>query len=566
MENIKRWKTRDPIPPEVEEALAGFHPILRQILFNRGLLDFRQADEFLEATRPQDSDPFSMLGMQEAVDRLAFAVNRGERIAVYGDYDADGVSATALMMQTFKALKANVRHYIPNRFDEGYGLNTEALDELAADGVQVVLTVDCGIRALAEADHARKLGLDLIITDHHSVGPELPPAYALVNPRQPGDPYPEKNLAGVGVAFKTAGALLERVGGGDFAPDSLLDLVALGTVADLVPLTGENRYLVRAGLEKLSSPQRQGHFSLMQVAGVRPAQVSSMNIGFSLGPRLNAAGRLDSALAALELLITDDLMRAGQLAQQLDNQNRERQRITRQMQELAEQIAIPEGTLPFLIFAHHPEFNPGVVGLTASRLVERYYRPAIVAERGDTHTRGSCRSIPEFHITEALDQCADLLSHFGGHAAAAGFTLPNEHLPEFIERLQSQASEQLASEDLRPLLEADVEVPLSDLTPELLRELDRLQPTGQGNPEPTFISRNVRVENARTVGRDQSHLKMTVSEGKRPFLDAIAFRQGHWQEDMPPRVDLLYNFELNVYQGRKSLQLNVRDIRLPEPS
>ncbi|GAB4580352.1 MAG: single-stranded-DNA-specific exonuclease RecJ [Anaerolineales bacterium] len=556
----KRWHLAAPLTPEADTALSRFHPITRQILFNRGLSNATEADRFLRAAPPDVTDPFLLTGMETAVERILYALQHNQPIAVYGDYDADGVTATALMVQTLTALGGNVRAYIPNRFDEGYGLNNDALTTLQNNGFQLVISVDCGIRSLEEAAHAQKIGLDLIITDHHTPGEQIPEALAVINPKLPGDPYPDKDLAGVGTAYKLASALVSRHPRPNFTLEEVHDLVALGTVADLVPLIGENRTLVRAGLRRLRAPQRQGILSLMGVASLTAPRVTAMDIGFALGPRLNAAGRLESALSAYELLTTRDVFRAGQIAQYLDNQNRERQKLTRDMQALAESLAIPDGEIPYLLFAAHPDFNAGVVGLAAARLTEQYYRPAIVAHQDAETTRGSCRSIAEFHITAALDQCKDLLLRHGGHAAAAGFTVPNENLPELIARLQAIAAEQLSGEDLRPIIYADAEVQLADLNMDLLKELDLLQPTGYGNPDPLFIARGVKVVNSRPVGRDASHLKLTLGDGKK-VIDAIAFKFGHWQGNMPKQVDVAFSFERNEYQGYVSLQLNVRDLK-----
>jgi single-stranded-DNA-specific exonuclease len=459
-----------------------------------------------------------------------------------------------------------VRGYIPNRFDEGYGLNIEALDTLHNFGVAVILTVDCGVRSIIEAEHARKLGLDLIISDHHQPSNVLPTARAIINPKQPGDLYPEKHLAGVGLAYKIACALHARFSNqkmtqsGRHGAKEHLDLVALGTVADLAPLVGENRSLVRAGLKLIRHPRRQGLLSLIGVSGLQANRITAGDIGFVIGPRLNAAGRLDSALAAFDLLTTMDVNEAGRLAQKLETQNNERQKLMREIQLAAEELAIAQDPGTLLLFATHADFNPGVVGLAASRLSELYYRPAVVAQKGEEFTRGSCRSIPEFHITEALDECADLLEHHGGHAAAAGFTVRNENLPAFVERLQAIASARLANLDLRPTLLADKEIPLRELTPDLLEYLEWLQPTGYGNPGALFVSRNLKVKWPKPVGKDGAHLKMTVSDGWISY-DAIAFRQGHWISKMPSEIDLMYSFELNEYNGRKSLQLNVRDLK-----
>lgn len=554
----KYWFIPPRLPPEADQALQNYHPVLRQILYNRGHATPEAARLFLEAAPPPGTSAFNLGGISQAIERIKFAIQRQEAIAVYGDYDADGVTATALLTLVLKSLGADVRSYIPNRFDEGYGLNIEAIDNLHVQGVRLIITVDCGIRSIAEADHARRLGLDLIISDHHHPAPEIPMAVALINPKLPGDPYPDKDLAGVGLAYKLASALL--VESSSINTEEYLDLVALGTVADLAPLVKENRHLVRQGLRLLRSPRRQGIHALIAASGLNPASIDAGHIGFILAPRLNAAGRLETALASLELLLTQEVNRAAVLAQKLDNLNRERQQITRQIQEHAERVALAQDPETPLLFAAHPDYNPGVVGLAASRLVEQYYRPAIIAHIGPEYTRGSCRSIPEFHITQALDQCSDLLEHHGGHAAAAGFTIRNEYLPVLIERLKTIASQHLSPLQLRPIYHADIEIPLSDLKPELLPLLESLEPTGYGNPQVQFVSRNLKVTRYQVVGKDSSHLRLSVTDGRITY-DAIAFRQGHWFERMPCYVDLLYTFEKNEFNGKASLQLNVRDIK-----
>ncbi|MDA1329834.1 MAG: single-stranded-DNA-specific exonuclease RecJ [Chloroflexi bacterium] len=555
----KRWQIAKSISPEAEKNLEKYPALLRQVLFNRGLADQQSAMDFLAALSPE-SDPFQMKGMGAAVDRLASAIKHGEAIVVYGDYDADGVSATALLSHSLEAFGANVRAYIPDRFDEGYGLNRAALIELAEQGAKVVVTVDCGIRAIPEAEEALRLGLELIITDHHSIGPELPPATAIINSKLPGDEYPNKNLAGVGTAYLLVCALASELKPSHWTNEHLLDLLTLGTIADLVPLVGENRTLVRKGLGYLRRPHRQGLMSLMGIAGLTPAKISASDVGFMLGPRVNAAGRMGSSMDAYQLLVTQDVFEAGKLAQELDNRNRERQRITLEMAQSAEELAGAEDENKLLISAFHSDYNPGIVGLVASRLSERYHRPAIVGEQGEEFTRASCRSIPEFHITDALQSCAELFENFGGHAAAAGFTIRNDRLNEALERLNGRAQKELGGLELRPTLQADAEVALADLKPDLLHQLELLEPTGYGNPQPQFVSRKLGVRSSRTVGSDASHLKLSVTDGWVTF-DAIAFRQGHWANDMPKEIDLLYNFEVNEFNGKRTLQLNVRDIK-----
>lgn len=562
MTHTKRWLIPPILTSQADSALNKFPPILRQILSNRGYATDAEARAFLKAEPDFDTDPFQLTGMANAVDRIQYAIEYHEPIAIYGDYDVDGVTSTALLVDTLTALDADVRGYIPNRFDEGYGLNNEALSQLKEEGVKLVITVDCGIRSPDETTHSRTIGLDLVITDHHhpSEGP-LPPALAVINPKQPGDIYPDKDLAGVGIAYKLAEALASQLQPTGFYLANLLDLVALGTVADLAPLVGENRFLVRRGLRQMRETTRQGLFSLAAVSELALNKLSATDIGFRLGPRLNAAGRLESALASFELLTTTDVFQAGQLAQQLDVQNRERQRITREMQSQAEAMALASDPDAYLLFAAHQDFNAGVVGLAASRLTETYYRPAIVAHIDTDTTRGSCRSIPEFHITDALDKCADILVRHGGHAAAAGFTVENDKLDTLVSRLKEIAAEELSGHDLRPTLTADAEVPLTEIRPELMKELRYLEPTGYGNPDAVFVSRAVKVRHARTVGGDGRHLKMYLEDESGLSHDAIGFRLGHLQPDLPERVDIMFTYEINEFNGRTNFQLNLKDVK-----
>ncbi len=560
----KRWLACPKIPREVEEALAGFSPVQRQILYRRDVRTSSEAAAFLGRVETESGDPFLLLQMEQAVDRLLKAVGAGEPITVYGDYDADGLTATALLVETLGSLGAEVSHYIPNRFDEGYGLHLESLSSLREQGAKIVVSVDCGIRSLAEAEHAQMLGLDLIITDHHHPGPELPRALAILNPKQTGDPYPFKGLAGVGLAYKLAQGLTRRVGLED--PVQHLDLVAVGTVADMASLEKENRFLVAEGLRLLngSGPAarctRPGLRALARIAGYQPGQVTATSIGFGLGPRLNAAGRLGSPEVALQLLLTQDADEATHLAEELEGRNRERQRLTRQMVETARLVVGAMTPLPNLLFVYRQGFDEGVLGLAAARLVEEFSRPAIVAAVGEKTTRGSARSIPGFHITDALDECADILVQHGGHSAAAGFTVRSEHLEQLIARLQARADACIAEEDLCPTLQLDAEVDLSELDGGLREFLDQLEPCGYGNPLPVLCAHQVAVVQRRPVGSDGSHLKLTVRAGGR-FFDAIAFRQGHLADELPGIVDLAFHLERNVYMGVESLQLNVLDVR-----
>ncbi len=557
-----RWQVQSKLPPAVDEALEKFPPVLRQLLFNRGYATDEEARAFLKAKPDFDTSPWGLKDMDVVIERIIQAIDGGEKIIIYGDYDVDGITSSALLVELLRSFGADVDAYIPDRFKEGYGINIDALDGFLSQGVDLVISVDCGIRAIKEAEYARNLGLDLVITDHHHPGAVLPNALAIIDPKREDDAYAEKMLAGVGIAYKIAEALMERIGekSSIVLVESLLDLVALGTVADLAPLEGENHRFVRHGLRIMHQAQRQGLVSLAGVSGVNIKEASAMNIGFSLGPRLNAAGRLYSALSSYDLLMEKDLHKAGEMAQELENINRERQSMTRTIQEQAELIALATDKDAFLLFAASPEFNPGVVGLAASRLADTYYRPAIVGQVKEEETVCSCRSIAEFHITDALDECAELLVKHGGHAAAAGFTIRNEYVGEFLQKMKKIAERELAEVDLHPVLVADMEVSLSDLSFEMLEHLNYLEPTGYGNPRPVFVSQDLSLKFAKTVGQDKSHLKLKVSDGK-VDMDGIAFRLGHLKPDLPKRVDLLYTFEVNEWQGRKSLQLNVKDIK-----
>jgi single-stranded-DNA-specific exonuclease len=585
----KRWHVAARAPDDVLSRFPDLPRAIKQILYNRKIVEPDEVRAFLDHQPPGDTDPFQLKGMSEAVARLRRAIDAGEMIAVYGDYDADGVTATALMTQTLTALGGRVCHYIPDRFDEGYGLNVDALTKLAGEGVHVVLTVDCGIRSVAEVMHGNRQGMDVIITDHHSPAGEPPPALATINPKQVGCHYPFKQLAGVGLAFKLAQALLQTTESRpSLAEDDLLDLVALGTVADVAPLLDENRALVTRGLDRLNSPQRVGLQALMAQAGAQPGKIGAETIGFVLGPRLNAAGRLESALAAYELLLTDDIFRAGQLAQQLGSQNTERQAQTRIFVEEARRAILDDGVSRALYIIARPSFNRGVVGLVAGRLTEEFYRPTLVAERGEKETTGSARSIPEFHITRALDECIDLLERHGGHSAAAGFTVKNENLAALEAKLQAIAERELAGKELVPALEIDYESELHRIdrrrTEDLLTAraagrpvdekekeqglrimdgLDRLRPFGAGNPAPVFSSRGLEIKGKRVLGADGEHLKLVLYDGRQTW-DAIAFRQGAWLDHLPARADVAYTLEVNEWNGRSRLQLNVKDIKPAE--
>ena len=549
--------------------LARFHnvpPLIAQLLYNRRITDPDEAHSFLQGGG-LEPNPFCMKDVNKAVTRLRQAIREREPIAVYGDFDVDGVTATVLLVRTLQALGAEVQPYIPHRVEEGYGLQLEALRNLYRQGVRVLVTVDCGIRAVSQIEQARR-GLDIIVTDHHRVGPELPPALAVINPKQSGCPYPFKDLAGSGVAFQLARALLRanagspRGGPVSLQEEDLLGLVALGTVADVVPLVGENRALVTRGLERLNAPQQAGLRALLRQAGVQPGQVTAMSIAFFLGPRLNAAGRMDTAWLSYQLLTSSSPEEAIPLAEQLEALNRERQRLTGEAVELAREQVVAE-PLPPLLFAAQEGFHPGVVGLVASRLVDEFYRPAVIVEVGKEMSRGSARSIPELHIDDALNECNGVLERHGGHPAAGGFTIRNENLSAFREQLLAIAHRELDDKELAPELDIDLEVELREMDWATHALVEKMEPCGQGNPRPLFLSRGVQLREARAVGQEERHLRLVLGDG-RAVWNGIGFGLGSWAGRLGGRANIVYTIEVNEWNGERRLELNVQDLQPTE--
>ena len=556
----KRWHVAERAPDGHFDTFSHLERLVVQLLYNREVTDPEDVATFL-TYGSSNFDPFLLKGMDAAIPRIVQAVKQQELIAVYGDYDADGVTSTALLITLLRDLGAQAIPYIPDRFDEGYGLNNVALERLAQQGVKLVITVDCGIRSVNEVAHGQQCGLDMIITDHHSIGEAVPDALAVINPKQEDCAYPFKMLAGVGIAYKVAQALLTELPANTLHAEELLDLVALGSVADLAPLQGENRTLVAQGIDRLNnSPLRLGLSALINQIGFT-REITAGTIGFVIGPRLNAAGRIDNAKAAYELLVTANELQAVHLAEWLDQQNRERQQLTATMVETAREQVFTAGDQP-LYFVRDETFNAGVVGLAASRITEEFYRPSLVAEFGAETTKGSARSIPEFHITEALDQCADLLARYGGHSAAAGFTINNENVPAFVERLQQIAAEQLDLTTLRPTLELDAELNLRGVRAPLVESIQALRPFGFGNRTPSFMTRQLTVKSIRTMGEGQKHMRLKLHDG-RNYWSAVAFQMGDRAADLKVEqaIDAAYQLEFNEWNGRRELQLNIKDIR-----
>ena len=567
----KEWVVARPAPAEHLQRYRGFGPVLAQVLHNRGFEDPSRAQDFISRSA-LDEDPFTMKGVQAAVARIEGAIADRQPIVVYGDFDADGVCATALMTQVLAVLGATVSPYIPDRAAEGYGLNAVALQRLAEGGARLVVTVDCGIRSVDEVAESQRAGLDIIVTDHHSVAQQLPPALAVINPRQDDCPG-EAGLAGVGVAFMLAKALLLRRWATDrerypksLRLSDLLDLVALGTVADVMPLNRSlNRRFVRHGLNTINELRRPGIAALAHLAGLKGGRIRAGHIGFALGPRINAAGRIGSAMAAYDLLSATALEEAMPRATELETLNTRRRQLTAKAQAaISEQVT--DGSATPLIFAGDDSIPAGIVGLVAGRLAEEFYRPAVVLELGEGQSRASCRSIPEFDITRALDECADLLVRHGGHSLAAGFTVQNRNIDILRRELQNKAHEALSGLELRRRLSIDQEIPLPALREELVKELDLLEPTGHENPPATFMSRGLNVIQCRRVGADGKHIKLKLANDGGFQCDAIGFGLGDWAQRRPRRIDAAYHVEMNEWNGGRELQMRVLDMRPADPA
>jgi single-stranded-DNA-specific exonuclease len=554
------WQLRNECERREVESLAAeleVSEVLASVLARRGLDDPKRARAFLEAELPAH-DPLALGDMREAREAIQAAVAAGTRICVHGDYDADGICATALAVLILRELGADVTYHLPSRFDEGYGVAGETLTRLAGEGVGLVLTVDCGVTAVEEVAHARELGLDVVVTDHHRPGEELPDC-PVVGPYR-GD-YPFRELCGTGVAWKLGQALL---GADSDALTRNLDLVAVATVADVVPLLDENRGLAVAGLRALARTQKPGLRELMRVARVDPAVVDAGMIGFRLAPRLNAAGRLGRPEAALELLLTEDREEAARLAQQLEELNRDRQaveeRILREAVEEIESWAQPQRRRRAYVVAG-ADWHEGVIGIVASRLVERYGRPVVLIAGTDGDWKGSGRSIAGFDLHDGLRQCAGHLERWGGHAAAAGLSIKPENLPAFVEAFAAVGDGALAEDDLRPPTVVDALVHGPDLTLELCEELARLAPFGLGNPNVTLLLAGCELAELAAVGEGK-HLKFRVRADGRDAGSAIAFRLGR-QLDRLRRAghyDLAFKLEANQWNGTVAPQLNVRHV------
>jgi single-stranded-DNA-specific exonuclease len=551
-----RWNVLPPATRQFLVSNSNIPPLIAQLLFNRGLKEATQVASFLAIDQNLCHSPLLLPDVHGAVARIYQALLSGEPIAIYGDYDADGITATALLVQGLSALGGTVTPYIPHRLTEGYGLKTAALENLRQQGIGLVVTVDCGITSLSEIKRAKRMGLDIVITDHHTPLPELPPAVAIINPKLADSTYPFTELTGAGVAFKLLQALYQSVGREEQLVE-MMDLAALGTVADISPLLGENRYLVKQGLTVMNNKPRLGISALIDQAGLRGGSLDAESISWTLAPRLNAAGRLDHAMTSYQLLTTDSPVEARRLARWLEQKNAERQKLTASMLAQAREQVLSHGISP-LLMASGQDYFIGIAGLVASRLADEFYRPTAVIKTGEKVSSGSCRSIPEFNIIAALKDNQHLLSQFGGHSQAAGFTLPTRNLPQFEEKLINMAAAQLAGADLRPSLDIDAETTLSSLGGDVFQMTQQLAPFGCGNPVPTYLSRSVEVTDCRTMGNGGEHLRLRLKQDNTRW-NGVAFRQGNCLADVAPALDIVYNLEIDRWQGKETLRLNIQD-------
>lgn len=554
-----RWNEKSQDEEEVKRLSQSLHitPFVISLLMNRGLQTEQEIVDFL-FTEQQFHDPFLLHDMKLAVPRILHAIEEGERILIFGDYDADGVSSTTLLMLTLEELHANVSFYIPNRFTEGYGPNEAAFRWAKDEGFSLIITVDTGISAIKEAEVAKEIGLDLIITDHHEISPQLPDAYAIIHPRI-GDSYPFQHLAGVGVAFKLSHALLGRV------PEHLLDIAVIGTIADLVPLFGENRLIAKKGIEKLRETSRPGYRALFQVANINANEINEESIGYSIGPRINAVGRLGDADPAVQLLITNDLEEARFLAGEIDSTNRLRQDIVKKIadeaiQEVEDKYSSDQNKV--LVIAKEG-WNAGVIGIVASKLVERYYRPTILLsiDREKGIAKGSARSIEGFDLFANLSTCRDLLPHFGGHAMAAGMSLSLGDVDDLRSRLNQLADATLSEEQLFPITDIDTTCTLGEVTISAIEELQLLAPFGVGNPKPCIRIEEAAIESIRQIGSDGSHIKLLLRDGDTK-LDCVGFGFGHVAEEISPmsRVSVVGEVSINEWNHFRKPQIMISDL------
>lgn len=548
-------------------AELGVAPLVGRLLCLRGLCNADEAARFLRPSMEHLHDPLRLADMPVAVDRLMRAIERRERIAVHGDYDVDGVTATVILRRALELLGADVVHHIPDRIRDGYGLQPPAVDRFHGDGIKLIVSVDCGIRGIDAAKRARELGIDLIVTDHHEPGSALPPAYAIINPKRHDCSYPDKDLAGVGVALKLVQALCRRTGRERWMP-AFVKMAAIGTLADVVPLVGENRVIAKLGLDALSSERHTvGLRALLDVAGLTGKTIDSFHVAFMLAPRVNAAGRMSTPdIATRLLLISDEALadEARALAEQLNAENLRRQQEEHDILTCARRVVATDPAVGAhnVIVVCGDGWHRGVIGIVASKLVDTFYKPAIVLSVDADVAHGSCRSIPAFDMLKALERCADLFSRFGGHRQAAGLTMDAGRVAEFRARINTHADEILQPEDLMPRLRIDGALPLNQINESVVEAIGVMAPFGAGNTRPVFSATGVEIVDGPHVLKER-HLRMTVRQNGRVFR-AIAWRAAERAEFIARHrrnLDMAFSLDRNHYQGETYVELSIADVR-----
>ena len=566
-----KWNIAPEPNPEKVTALSlalGIDRVLAQLLVQRGIETFEQARKFFRPSLEDLHDPFLMKDLGVAVERLHKAIVSGEKILVYGDYDVDGTTAVSLVYSFIKRYSANVDFYIPDRYDEGYGLSVKGIETAEKGGYGLIITLDCGIKAIQKIKLAKDKGIDVIVCDHHLPEEELPPAVAVLDPKRSDDSYPFDDLCGCGVGFKLVQGYSQKYGIPFDTLEPLLDLCAVSIASDLVLMTGENRILAHYGLKTLNENPRNGFRALMNLSNLEPGHVGIDDIVFKLGPRINAAGRMETGRLAVELLTAEEQGEAMIIAQRINENNNNRKNIDREITAEALDMVESGGALASenTTIVYNPKWNKGVVGIVASRLVEAFFKPTVVLTRSNGFITGSARSVQGFDLYSAIESCADLLENFGGHMYAAGLTLKEENLPEFARRMDSMVKGKISDEMIVPAVDIDAKLGFDNITPKFSRILKQFQPFGPGNTNPVFITENVYdAGNGRKVGAGGVHLKLDLIQESQPYhrIPAIGFNMSEYYDYIREgnAMDVCYSIVENYYKGNSSLQLRLRDIR-----
>lgn len=570
MPKEREWRLRAPADPENVKQLSaelGVDPVLATLLVHRGIRTFEEARSFFRPNLSDIHDPFLMKDMDKAVERLEKAVYGNEKVLVYGDYDVDGTTAVALVYSFIRRLTSSVDFYIPDRYDEGYGVSKKGIDWAAENGFRLIITLDCGIKAIDKVEYAASKGIDIIICDHHLPESEIPAAVAVLDPKREDCHYPFDDLSGCGVGFKLVQAYSAKCGIPFESLLPLLDLLVVSIASDLVSVVGENRVLAHFGLKWLNEKPRVGLKAMISLANLEPEHITIDDIVFKIGPRINAAGRMESGRLAVELLTAEDDMTAMSIGTKINDNNNERKSIDREITKEALDM-VQNGTCctsENAVIVYGPEWNKGVVGIVASRLVEAYYKPTFVLTKSNGFITGSARSVRGFDLYDAISSCSDLLENYGGHIYAAGLTMREENLAEFASRIDRYVSSHITKEMVTPVIDVDSEINFSQITPKFFRVLKQFQPFGPGNSSPVFLTRNVYDDgNGRKVGPGGQHLKLELIQESQPYhqVSAIAFNMAdsfeHIRNGNP--VDVCYSIVENYYRGNSTLQLRIKDI------